>query len=87
MKPFAESFYKSQAWKKCRAAYAKYRGGLCESCFADGIITPGVIVHHKVHITPANIHAKHSMKGQFFDGAGDLTHCKVTVNLQEYLNW
>ena len=30
---------------------------------------------------------KHSMKGQFFDGAGDLTHCKVSVNLQEYLNW
>lgn len=56
MKPFAESFYKSQAWKKCRAAYAKYRGGLCEKCLANGIVTPGVIVHHKIVLTPYNIH-------------------------------
>lgn len=30
---------------------------------------------------------KHSMKSQYFDGNGDLTHCKVTVNLQEYIYW
>ena len=30
---------------------------------------------------------KHSMKSQFFDGAGDLTQCKVTVSLQEYIYW
>ncbi len=30
---------------------------------------------------------EHSVKSQFFDGNGDLTHCKVTVNLQEYIYW
>lgn len=56
MKDFASSFYKSQAWKRTRAAYTKAQGGLCECCFKDGIITPGEIVHHKTPLTPANIH-------------------------------
>lgn len=30
---------------------------------------------------------KLSMKSQYFDGNGDLTQCKVTVNLQEYIYW
>ena len=30
---------------------------------------------------------KHNTKAQFFDGQGDLTHCTVTVYLQEYLYW
>lgn len=55
MKEFAESFYKSTAWKNCRQAYASSRRGLCERCLQRGIYTPGVIVHHKVHITPNNI--------------------------------
>ena len=55
MQPYAETFYKSKEWKKCRAAYAKSVGGLCEPCFANGLIVPGVIVHHKTHITPDNI--------------------------------
>ena len=55
MKEYARSFYKSQAWKDCRAAYAKQRHGLCEVCLARGIYKPGEIVHHKVHITPDNI--------------------------------
>ena len=55
MQPYAESFYKSKEWKKCRAAYAKSRGNLCELCLKRGFIVPGVIVHHKVHITPDNI--------------------------------
>lgn len=54
-KPFAEAFYKSQAWKRCRRAYiAKRRltdGGLCEVCHER----LGYIVHHKVMLTQENI--------------------------------
>ncbi len=55
MKEWARAFYKSQAWKRCRASYAASVGGLCERCLARGMYTPGVIVHHKVHLTPDNI--------------------------------
>jgi 5-methylcytosine-specific restriction endonuclease McrA len=50
MKEYAQSFYKSAAWKRCRGAYFKHRFGLCERCPA-----PGKIVHHKEYITPQNI--------------------------------
>lgn len=55
MQEYAERFYKSKAWQACRLAYAKSAGGLCEQCMKNGLYTPGVIVHHKVHITPENI--------------------------------
>ena len=55
MKEYAESFYKSIAWKKARATYAKSVGGLCERCLRYGHYNPGEIVHHKIHITPENI--------------------------------
>ena len=55
MKPWAVSFYKSQAWKKTRAAYAASVGGLCERCKEHGLIVPGEIVHHKTPLTPENI--------------------------------
>lgn len=55
MKEFARAFYQSQAWKKCRTAYAKSRRGLCERCLERGIVRPGEIVHHVVHITPENV--------------------------------
>lgn len=55
MRPYATAFYKSKAWAKCREAYASSVGGLCERCAKAGRITPGVIVHHKNHITPDNI--------------------------------
>lgn len=50
MKPWAEWFYKSKAWQECRDAFFKSKFGICERC-GD----PGVIVHHKVHLTPGNI--------------------------------
>jgi 5-methylcytosine-specific restriction endonuclease McrA len=50
MKPWAEKFYKSKAWQKCRQAYFIYRHGICERCGR-----PGEIVHHKEYLTPANI--------------------------------
>jgi hypothetical protein len=55
MKPYAEEFYKSKAWKECRAAYMKSVGGLCERCLKEGKYTAGEIVHHKINITPENI--------------------------------
>ena len=55
MKPYAEAFYKSPAWKRTRIAYTKSVGGLCERCYAKGIIRAGDIVHHKIHISPDNI--------------------------------
>ena len=51
----AESFYKSRTWRKCRDAYAKSVGGLCERCLNKGLYAPGRIVHHKRYIGPDNI--------------------------------
>ena len=55
MKEYAERFYKSKSWQKTRAAYVKMRGGLCERCLKEGRISAGVIVHHKIYLTPENI--------------------------------
>lgn len=52
---FAVQFYHSQAWKRCQAQYVRQAKGLCERCREKGLIVPGVIVHHKVHLTPENI--------------------------------
>lgn len=52
---FARKFYHSQAWKDARAAYFRYRHGLCEACLRKGIYKAGEIVHHKNHLTPDNI--------------------------------
>lgn len=55
MREFASQFYHSPAWRRCRAAYIAERvaadGGMCEECHTQ----PGYIVHHKHHVTPANI--------------------------------
>lgn len=52
---FAKAFYHSQAWKQTQAAYTKKAGGLCEMCLQHGLVTAGVIVHHKIHLTADNI--------------------------------
>lgn len=52
---WAESFYKSKKWQRCRNAYIQHRiqmdGGLCEEC-KDRL---GYIVHHKITLTQDNI--------------------------------
>ena len=55
---WAKWFYTSRSspWPKCRDDYADSVGGLCEKCLRKGIVRAGVIVHHKVHLTPENIH-------------------------------
>lgn len=54
-KDFAQGFYNSTAWKDCREAYKKSKGYLCERCLANGIMTAGEIVHHKIRVSPATI--------------------------------
>lgn len=55
MKEFANKFYHSKKWQKCRNSYISKRtgidGGMCERCHAE----PGYIVHHKIVLTPENI--------------------------------
>lgn len=55
MKPWAERFYKSKKWQKCRAAFIAERtaidGGLCQRCRERS----GYIVHHKEPLTKDNI--------------------------------
>jgi len=50
VKEYAESFYKSVKWQRCRDAYFLSQQGICERC-----MNPGKIVHHKTYITPLNI--------------------------------
>ena len=52
---FATSFYKSSAWEKARQACIRNSDGLCVKCLLNGVVRKGVIVHHKVHLTPENI--------------------------------
>lgn len=52
---YAQHLYSSQAWANCRNAYRSKVGGLCEVCASKGLIVPGEIVHHKIHLTPANV--------------------------------
>ena len=40
---------------KCARAYKREKGGLCERCYADGKITAGDEVHHKIRLTPENL--------------------------------
>ena len=55
-----ESFYTSWVWRKCRKAFAKSKGNLCERCLSRGIIEAGsrekpLEVHHKVQLTADNV--------------------------------
>ncbi|MDR1014745.1 MAG: HNH endonuclease [Coriobacteriales bacterium] len=51
MRPFAEKFYSSAAWRRTREAYAASRHRLCELC-----LSPADVVHHVRRLTPNNIH-------------------------------
>ena len=53
-KEFSKAFYDSKAWHRCRAELVADRI-LCERCRANGRVTPGVIGHHIVELTPENI--------------------------------
>lgn len=50
MREFARSFYLSKEWRRAREYIITRDAGLCVRCGA-----PGVIVHHREHLTPENI--------------------------------
>ena len=55
-----EAFYVSWKWRKCKKAFAKSKGNLCEECLKEGIINPGtkdqpLEAHHKIPLTDDNI--------------------------------
>ena len=54
-KEFSVKFYKSNAWRECRNAYAAHRGHLCEECLRRNVLSLGEIVHHKIVLTPENV--------------------------------
>ncbi len=52
IKDYAEKFYKSKEWQKCRLAFiASLPDKTCPRCKER----KGKIVHHKIEITPENI--------------------------------
>lgn len=51
---FADPFYSSHVWERCRKAYAQ-KMIYCERCLKAGRVVPGEHVHHKVRLTPENI--------------------------------
>ena len=57
---FARPFYNSKEWKECRKRYLelmpKYKRGLCEKCYKKGEHVLGEELHHKIWLTPKNIH-------------------------------
>ncbi len=59
---FAKAFYNSTEWKQCREQYIKsmpkYKRGLCEQCYRKGKHVLGEELHHKIWLTPNNIHNK-----------------------------
>ena len=54
MRSIPEQFYKTKTWQRCRDAYMRYCGGLCERCKEEGKIVPADIVHHKEHLSLQN---------------------------------
>jgi len=55
MKPWAEKFYGSKAWRTCRLSFLASKDHLCERCSTDENPVVATIAHHIVHLTPENI--------------------------------
>lgn len=51
---FADAFYRSHEWRRCRQAFAK-KQIWCNRCAKRGLTVPGEQVHHVVKLTPENI--------------------------------
>lgn len=65
---WAAKFYHSPAWLKNRKNYMRRvidtpwgpcPPGMCERCFERGELVPAKLVHHKQHLTPANVDDPH----------------------------
>lgn len=54
-KQFSRAFYHSSDWEHARDAALERDAHLCQHCLARGEITPAVMVHHIVELSPANV--------------------------------
>lgn len=54
-KDFSRAFYASRDWEQARLSALQRDSYLCQRCLAAGDITPAVMVHHIVELTPSNI--------------------------------
>ena len=54
-KDFSRAFYASADWERARDAALTRDAHLCQHCLQQGEITPAVMVHHIIELTPANI--------------------------------
>ena len=52
---FAYGLYHSKAWQHIREQALERDHHLCQRCLKLGRVTPAVIVHHVVHLTPGNV--------------------------------
>lgn len=55
MKPWAERFYNSDAWRSCRDSFLKSKGYLCERCSTPDDPVTAKIAHHKTYLTKQNM--------------------------------
>lgn len=55
MKPWAEQFYNSDAWRSCRDAFLQSKGYLCERCSTPDDPVAAKIAHHKTYLTKQNV--------------------------------
>lgn len=55
MKPWAERFYNSDAWRACRFAFLRSKGCLCERCSTPDDPVVAKIAHHKIYLTAKNV--------------------------------
>lgn len=63
MKPWAERFYNSDAWRSCRDSFLKSKGYLCERCSTPDDPVTAKIAHHKTYLTKQNIPSPLSTAG------------------------
>lgn len=54
-KPFSDAFYHSKDWEHAREDALRRDARLCQRCLENGDITPAVMVHHIIELTPENI--------------------------------
>jgi 5-methylcytosine-specific restriction endonuclease McrA len=52
---YAYALYHSKAWQHIREQALERDHRLCQRCLKQGRVTPAVIVHHIVHVSPANV--------------------------------
>jgi 5-methylcytosine-specific restriction protein A len=53
--PWQKRFYRSRAWRECRALVIGRQNGLCADCLERGEITPIDEVHHLVELNEFNV--------------------------------